>query len=125
MISQIVRATDLSFVTGGLTSMNTRCFYQQQGVPNNAETSFACPSPGLVGSIVTVQNLGNRLEVLEIEVLGILGFTWLGNKERGVMEKVLFSFLQYCSRQYWMGSINCIKLFFALFTLLWAVHTVN
>jgi hypothetical protein len=31
---------------------------------------FKCPQPGIVGNIVTVQNLASLLDVLEIEVLG-------------------------------------------------------
>jgi hypothetical protein len=54
-----------------LTSLNTRCFYQQQGVNNYVEVNFRCPSPGLTGNIVTMQNIGGyNLELLEVEVLG-------------------------------------------------------
>ena len=58
-------------VTGNPTSTNSICFYQEQGALNYAEVNFNCPRPGLVGKVVTVQNLGGyNLEVLEIEPLG-------------------------------------------------------
>ena len=72
----------MNLFSGDLTSLNTRCFSQLQGVPNNAEINFACPSPGLVGNTVTVQNLGNNLEVLEIEVLGIFWLSLFGSMNK-------------------------------------------
>jgi hypothetical protein len=58
-------------ISGNPASINSRCFYQEQGALNYAQVNFNCPQPGLVGKVVTLQNLGGyNLEVLEIETLG-------------------------------------------------------
>ena len=63
----------LFIISATLTSINTRCVYQQQGVRDYAAVNFICPSPGLVGKVITLQNLNGGyyyFETVEIEVLG-------------------------------------------------------
>ena len=47
-----------------------RCFYQKQGARDYSKVIFKCPDPGIRGDVVTFHNMVDRIDILEIEVLG-------------------------------------------------------
>jgi hypothetical protein len=67
-----VRIGDTPVPVGtGIITQNVRCMYQQQPADVHSVVTFTCPSPGLKGNTVTVQQLNtDRIYVVEVEALG-------------------------------------------------------
>ena len=62
---------DTTSVNTGTASTNTRCEYKTN-TPNNFDfIVFTCPSPGIIGKVITIQKYsGHEMRGHEVQIYG-------------------------------------------------------